>query len=152
VKRVLFLCIGNSCRSQMAEGFARRYGSDVMECESAGLAPADIVQSLTKKVMQDKNINIENQYPKDLSAITVNSFNVVVNMSGRKLETRLPIEVREWNVEDPIGRDEEVYLAVRDRIENAVMQLILEFRREAKKLSARPPSRRFLGRTGHRTT
>ena len=57
-KRVLFLCIGNSCRSPMAEGFAKCYGSDVMQAESAGLAPAGIVQPLTKKVMEEKNINI----------------------------------------------------------------------------------------------
>ena len=58
MKRVLFLCIGNSCRSQMAEGFANRYGQDVMKVASAGFAPASIVQPLTRKVMEDKNINI----------------------------------------------------------------------------------------------
>ena len=117
----------------MAEGFARRYGSDVMEPSSAGLAPASIIQLMTKKVMEAKNINIDEIYPKDLSRIDLPTFDLVINMSGRKLPTRLPVETREWKVEDPIGKPEEVYLTVRDQIEMAVMHLVLELRREAKK-------------------
>jgi arsenate reductase (thioredoxin) len=137
-KRVLFLCIGNSCRSQMAEGFARCYGLDVMDCESAGLAPAGIVQPLTKKVMEDKNINIDHQYPKDLAAVDVHNFDLVINMSGNQLPPSFLIEVREWKVEDPICRPEEIYIKVRDQIEMSVMQLVLEFRREAKKSQPKP--------------
>ncbi|HEX3682982.1 MAG TPA: arsenate reductase ArsC [Bryobacteraceae bacterium] len=136
MKRVLFLCIGNSCRSQMAEGFARRYGADVMEAASAGLSPAGIVQPLTKKVMEAKNINIDDQHPKSLNSVPVRSFDVIVNMSGTKLPVRVPMEVRNWSVEDPIGCSEEVYLAVRDQIEMQVMLLILELRREAAKSEA----------------
>jgi arsenate reductase len=142
-KNVLFLCIGNSCRSQMAEGFARRYGSDVMECTSAGLAPASIVQSLTRKVMEEKNINIDDQYPKDLQQVTIAKFDLVINMSGHLLPTRLPIPVREWKVEDPIGQSEETYLAVRDQIENLVMNLILELRRDLKKQQKVASDRKF---------
>lgn len=129
---MLFLCLGNSCRSQMAEGFARAYGSDVMEPASAGLSPASIVQPLTKEVMLAKNINIDNQYPKDLTAINPSSFDLIVNMSRTKLPTRLPMEVRDWPIEDPIGCPEEVYIRVRDQIEHLVMSLILEFRRNAR--------------------
>jgi arsenate reductase (thioredoxin) len=132
VRRVLFLCIGNSCRSQMAEGFARTYGSDVMEPASAGLSPAAIVQPLTKHVMQAKNINIDDQYPKDLSSIDVSGFDLLINMSGTKLPARIPVEVRDWNIEDPIGRSEEVYFTVGDQIEHLVMSLILELRRETR--------------------
>jgi arsenate reductase (thioredoxin) len=102
-----------------------------MEPASAGLAPAAIVQPLTKQVMQSKNINIDDQYPKDLSSIDVSGFDLLINMSGAKLPPRMPIEVRDWNVEDPIGRSEDVYLTVRDQIETLVMNLILELRREA---------------------
>jgi arsenate reductase (thioredoxin) len=130
VKRVLFLCIGNSCRSQMAEGFAKRYGSDVMEVESAGLSPAVIVQPMTFEVMQEKNIELDGHSPKDLSSITISDFDLLINMSGVKLPSRIPLPVREWKIEDPIGRSEEVYREVRDQIENLVMRLILEFRRE----------------------
>ena len=136
VKRVLFLCIGNSCRSQMAEGFARRYGSDVLEPLSAGFAPASIVQPLTKKVMEAKNINIDTQYTKDLGSIDVPSLDMIVNISGRKLPARMPIEVRDWKIEDPIGRSEELYEKVRDELEHLVMGLILDLLREAKKAEA----------------
>jgi len=130
-KRVLFLCIGNSCRSPMAEGFAKCYGSDVMQAQSAGLAPAPIVQPLTKKVMEEKNIKIDYIYPTEVSALDLRSFDLIINMSGRKLPGNGGVELRDWNVEDPIGKDEAVYVAVRDRIEMMVMRLILELRRKA---------------------
>lgn len=139
LKRVLFLCIGNSCRSQMAEGFAARYGSDVMEPFSAGLAPASIVQQLTKDVMEAKNININHQYPKDFATVDPATFDIIVNMSGRKFPSRPEIDLREWKVEDPIGKEASVYIAVRDQIEMLVMQLILQLRRETN--PPEPPQR-----------
>jgi protein-tyrosine-phosphatase len=114
----------------MAEGFARKYGSDVIEPASAGFAPAMVVQPLTKKVMEAKNINIDDQFPKDLEQVGVKQFDLIINMSGNKLPGRMPIEVRDWPVEDPIGKAEEIYTAVRDQLEHQVMNLILELRRE----------------------
>jgi arsenate reductase (thioredoxin) len=116
----------------MAEGFARRYGSDVIEPLSAGFSPAPIVQPLTKKVMEAKNIKIDAQYPKSLDSIEVPKLDLIVNMSGVKLPKRLQIEVRDWKVEDPIGKSEDTYIVVRDQIEMSVMRLILELRREAR--------------------
>jgi arsenate reductase len=116
----------------MAEGYARTYGKDVIEPASAGLAPAPIVQALTKQVMQAKNINIDDQYPKDLSSIDVSNFDLIINMSGAKLPPRLPVEVRDWNIEDPIGQSEEIYVAAGDKIEHLVMNLIVELRRQAR--------------------
>lgn len=102
-----------------------------MEPASAGLSPATIVQPLTKQVMQAKNINIDDQYPKELSSIDLFSFDLIINMSGAKLPVSIPVEVRDWAVEDPIGQSEDVYRAVRDKIEHLVMNLILKLRREA---------------------
>jgi len=147
VKKVLFLCIGNSCRSQMAEGFARKYGSDVLEPSSAGLAPASIVQPLTKKVMEAKNINIDDQFPKDLDQVGVAQFDLIVNISGSKLPSQVQIEVLEWSVEDPIGQSEDTYVQVRDQLEHQVMRLILDLRRDVRKnVEAKGPVRhRLLG-------
>ncbi len=129
----------------MAEGFARCYGSDVMKPSSAGLAPAPIIQPLTKKVMEAKNINIDDLSPKELGSLDVAAFDLIVNMSNRPFPMRLPIEVREWKMEDPIGKTEEVYISVRDQIEMLVMQLILELRREVRKAEmARTGERRVL--------
>jgi arsenate reductase (thioredoxin) len=128
--RVLFVCIGNSCRSQMAEGFARRYGGDVLEADSAGLAPAGLVAPETRRVMEEKNISLDHHFPKALSEMPVSRYEIIVNMSGYPLPggIRNSAEVREWKVEDPIGRSEDVHRAVRDRVENLVMQLILSMR------------------------
>jgi len=115
----------------MAEGFAKCYGSDVLEAESAGLAPASIVQPMTKKVMEEKNINLDAINPRDLGSIDLKRFDLIVNLSGRKLPVNPGAEVQDWNVEDPIGKDEAVYMAVRDKLEMMVMRLILELRKKA---------------------
>jgi arsenate reductase len=127
-QRVLFVCIGNSCRSQMAEGFARNYGRDVMTVQSAGLAPASIIAPLTRDVMLEKNIRIDNQHPKSLVALRDTKFDLIVNMSGVQLPSWVNCEVVEWSVRDPIGESADVYRAVRDQIEHQVMQLILDLR------------------------
>src|SRR6266852_6816262 len=80
--RVLFVCIGNSCRSQMAEGFARAYGSDVMEASSAGVAPATIIAPLTRQVLAESNIRIDDHFPKGLDLVSRENFDVLVNLSG----------------------------------------------------------------------
>jgi arsenate reductase len=124
----------------MAEGFARHYGSDVMEVASAGLSPAPIVQPQTKRTMSEKGIDIDSQYPKDLGSIELHTFDLIVNMSGVKLPVRIPVEVQDWKVTDPIGRSEAVYVEVRDLIEHLVMRLILELRRDKKGVPERSRS------------
>jgi len=130
--RVIFLCIGNSCRSQMAAGFARSYGSDVFEVESAGLAPAMIVSSLTRKVMLEKNIDVGDEFPKGFDMADVPSADMIVNMSGHPLpdgiDAGIDAQVETWAVRDPIGESEAVYREVRDQIEQRVMRLILKLR------------------------
>ncbi len=126
-KRVLFVCIGNSCRSQMAEAFARAYGSDVLSAHSAGLSPAMIIQPLTREVLLERNIRTDGQFPKDLQVVLRDTFDVVVNMSGERLQ--IPrTRVIEWPVPDPIGQTEQVYRDVAMQIEGLVMRLILELR------------------------
>jgi len=126
-KRVLFVCIGNSCRSPMAEAFARVYGSDILTAHSAGLAPAFIVQPLTKQVLQEKNIPSEDLFPKGLEVFRDEAFDVVVNMSGSPLPVSAP-RMLVWPVTGPIGQKEPVYREVAARIEGLVMGLILELR------------------------
>jgi arsenate reductase len=126
-KRVLFVCIGNSCRSQMAEAFARAYGSDVMDVSSAGLAPATLIAPLTKQTLAERNLQIDDHFPKGLEMMMREPFDVVVNMSGRHMPSEI-VNVREWKVQDPIGQKESVYRAVAQQIEALVMTLILELR------------------------
>jgi arsenate reductase (thioredoxin) len=126
-KRVLFVCIGNSCRSQMAEAFARAYGSDILVAESAGLMPAMTIAPLTRQVLAERNLNIDSHFPKGLELAGREPFDVVVNMSGQPLS--LPsARVLTWLVRDPIGQPESVYQSVVQQIEGLVMGLILSLR------------------------
>jgi arsenate reductase len=127
-KHVLFVCIGNSCRSQMAEGFARAYGADVLIAASAGVSPASIVQPETIQTMAGRNVRIDDQFPKGLEILTREHFDVIVNMSGQKLPVAPGARVRDWPVQDPIGQSGQVYRAVAEQIEGLVMRLILELR------------------------
>jgi arsenate reductase len=144
-KSVLFVCVGNACRSQMAEGFARAYGSDVIEAASAGLAPAFSIPLPTLKIMDEKNILLSGQFPKGLDALPSAAFDTVVNISGRKLPAGIAGEVLEWDVRDPIGAEEAVYREVRDQIEGLVMRLVLAARVERDAgVESPPPRRKFL--------
>jgi arsenate reductase len=125
--RVLFVCIGNSCRSQMAEAFARAYGSDVLAPFSAGLSPASIIAPLTKQVLGEKNIRVNGQFPKSIDWALRESFDIVVNMSGQPLSIK-NTRVVDWPVTDPIGQSADVFRAVAGQIEGLVMRMILELR------------------------
>jgi|SRR5581483_5577622 len=133
--RVLFVCIGNSCRSQMAEGFARAYGSDVMIAASAGVAPALVVAADTRRAMKEKNISLEDHFPKALQQLANAHFDLIINMSGVELQQDIGAPVRTWKVRDPIGTRYDVHCNVRDEIERLVMDLILELRRDVSRPS-----------------
>jgi arsenate reductase (thioredoxin) len=129
-KRVLFVCIGNSCRSQMAEAFARTYGSDVIIAASAGVAPAGSVARDTMRAMAEKNISLSEQFPKGLRDLGRAGFDYVINMSGVFLPNIFgDAKVVDWEIPDPIAMEYDEHRAVRDAIERRVMGLILELRR-----------------------
>jgi arsenate reductase len=126
-KRVLFVCIGNSCRSQMAEAFARAYGADIMAVQSAGLAPASIIAPMTGKMLAERNLNLDGHFPKHIELVTGQGFDLVVNISGHPISVP-GARVVNWTVADPIGQKEEVYRTVVNQIEGLVMGLILTLR------------------------
>ncbi len=127
---VLFVCIGNACRSQMAEGFARTYGRDVLEAESAGLSPVGRIPEMTVRMMAEKGISLESQYPKSMEEVRLHDVQLVVNLSGVSLRGMPVPKVVDWPVRDPRGEKESVFRKVRDEIEGRVMNLILELRRK----------------------
>ena len=132
-KRVLFVCIGNSCRSQMAEGFARSYGHDVMIPASAGVSPASDVAPDTLRAMHEKAIDLRDHFPKSLRHLGRAEFDIVINMSGFDLPDRIGGEIRAWDVPDPVYLKYNEHCEVRDAIEKLVMALVLELRREQEK-------------------
>ncbi len=128
-QRVLFLCVGNACRSQMAEGFARAYGHDVMTPVSAGLSPAMMVDPNTKAVMGERGISLEEQFPKPLEMGLQPLPTLIVNMSGVALPAAASgIANETWRVRDPVGEVAGVHREVRDEVEGLVMNLILRLR------------------------
>ena len=132
-KRVLFVCIGNACRSQMAEGFARTYGADILIAASAGLAPAMRIATDTLKAMAEKNIDLRNQFPKSLRHLGRAEFDLVVNLSGSSIPEDLAsrTKVLEWEVDDPVFMKYDQHCEIRDEIERKVMALILDLRQQA---------------------
>jgi arsenate reductase len=131
LKRVLFVCIGNACRSQMAEAFARAYGQDVLIAASAGLHPAMRVAPDTMKAMQEKDMDLRDHFPKSIRQLGPKArFDVVVNMSGMPLPEGMEAAVESWYVPDPVSMKYDDHCAVRDKIEGMVMELVLELRRE----------------------
>ena len=127
-KRVLFVCIGNACRSQMAEGFARSLGGDVMIPASVGLAPALAVAPDTIRAMDERNIDLRDHFPKSLRHLGRADFDLVVNMTGFFLPKEFKGRVVDWEVPDPVFMEYAEHREVRDAIEQLVMKLVLELR------------------------
>lgn len=133
-KRILFLCTGNSCRSQMAEGFAKKMLLKNMEIFSAGLEPKG-VHPMAIKVMQEVGIDISKQESKNISEISLDKINIVITLCGDAAE-RCPIfpgkvERIHWALEDPAkakGSEEEiaiVFRKVRDNIKSCIINYLL---------------------------
>lgn len=122
--RVLFVCFGNSCRSQMAEGFAKALGRGVWEAESAGLFPARNIAPLSHEVMKEKGISLDGQFPKSLDDVPAEDYDLIVNMSGAPFPKQVRSPVIEWEIRDPIGGSVEDYRRTRDEIERRVRALL----------------------------
>ncbi|HSZ20608.1 MAG TPA: hypothetical protein VK770_12495 [Candidatus Acidoferrum sp.] len=132
--KVLFLCIGNACRSQMAEAIARHRASDVMEPSSAGLVPFGEIPGTTLTVLQEHGISAEGQSSKPLRSEDMSGADIVINMTGRSGATIFPepaAPVEDWDVGDPYGFNLAVYRAIRDQIEARVEDLARRLRERA---------------------
>ena len=114
----------------MAEGFANHYGSDVLQAESAGLSPTPAVAKETIATMLEKNVDISRHFPKRFEPLSAKTFDLIINMSAFHLPGKPAVPVRDWKVRDPYGESDAIYQQCCNDIENKVMHLILELRRE----------------------
>jgi arsenate reductase len=125
---ILFICIGNMCRSPMAEGFARSMGNDFVEAFSAGIHPTGVISEDAIIIMEEKGIDISYQRSKGLEDIRLDEIDIIVSMTGFPLDQILPADYRgktyDWQVDDPIGRPVDVFRRVRDEIEDRVTTLL----------------------------
>ena len=131
--KVLFLCIGNACRSQMAEAIARHSASDVIDPSSAGLVPFGEIPSTTLAVLDEQGISAEGQSSKPLRPEDVSAADIVINMTGRSgatIFTENTPQIEDWDVGDPYGSNLAVYRAIRDQIQKRVDDLARRLRKK----------------------
>ena len=122
--KVAFVCTGNSCRSQMAEGFAGYFGSDVLEIYSAGTHPAAEINPNAIEVMKEIGIDISDQYPKTLDDIPF-ELDVLITMGcGVVCPFVMNKHEEDWGLPDPVGKPIEEFREVRDLIKEKVQLLI----------------------------
>ena len=131
--RVLFVCVGNSCRSPMAEALARHSASDVIEATSAGISPLGHVADLTRKILLEKGVNASGLESKGVREAATVAPNLLINMTGIPGRTIFPdMIVEDWDVEDPYGEDLATYRRICEDIEARVEELAERLRREAR--------------------
>jgi len=126
--RILFVCVGNACRSQIAEGFAKHLGREIVEAQSAGMMPLETVPAQTRKVMLEREMPIDDQFPKGVEVFRNTEFDLVINMSGIMLPKGLKEKERRWTVADPYGRSDGAFRQVRDELEKMVGELLEQVR------------------------
>jgi len=124
---VLFVCIGNSCRSQMAEALANHLGRGKVRALSAGSRPLGYILPQTAEVLAEKGIPLDGQWSKGIDEVPVDDMDYVVSM-GCEVSCPVPLgfkgRVVEWDVPDPYSHDLEFFRSVRDLIEENVRSLL----------------------------
>jgi arsenate reductase (thioredoxin) len=128
---VLFVCVHNAGRSQMAAGWLRALAGDAIEVRSAGTAPAEHINPVAVQAMREVGIDITNATPQALSMDTVEVSDVVITMGCGDTCPVLPgVSYRDWALDDPAGQGIDVVRPVRDEIKGHVEALIAELLRE----------------------
>ena len=134
--RVLFLCTGNSARSQMAEAILKTIGDERFEVFSAGTSIASEVNPFALEVLQERGVNAEGLHPKKVDSFLELSFDIVITVCDNAKQT-CPVfpgvkETLHWSLEDPAafqGSDEEIrteFRKTRDTIEKLIREHLIE--------------------------
>ena len=117
--RLLFVCVGNSCRSQMAEGIARHLGH---EAASAGTHPAHQVSANAIKVLESKGIETDGLVPKSVDMFNADDFDMVISMGCGVSCPTMRID-EDWGLDDPVGQSLNVFEATAMEIERRLSLL-----------------------------
>lgn len=126
-KNVLFVCVENAGRSQMAEAFFKKYAKNQFNVISAGTSPSSHLNPIVVSVMNELGIDLENQKPQLLSSSMIENSNKTVNMGCMDKESCPSLfvkDVDDWNIEDPKGKSIEDVRKIRDQIKNDVLNLL----------------------------
>ena len=124
---ILFLCVHNAGRSQMAAGFARGIAGDDVEVLSAGSAPGETLNPAVVAAMAEKNIDISKEVPRKIADADARRADVIVTMGcGDACPVYFGKRYVDWELLDPAGQSLEMVRTVRDDIEDRVRTLIEE--------------------------
>jgi protein-tyrosine-phosphatase len=127
MKKILFVCVENAGRSQMAEAFAKKYAPQGFTASSAGNKPAEKVNPVVVEAMKEKGIDISTNKPKKLDFQTANNSDIIVTM-GCNDQGICPgpffKPTIDWKLEDPKDKPMEKVREIRDQIERQVIELI----------------------------
>ena len=126
-KRILFVCVHNAGRSQMAAGFMRTLGGDRVEVLSAGSAPKDSINPIAVEAMAELGIDIADQQPKILTPESVQASDVVITMGCGDACPYYPGKrYEDWKLDDPAGQGIEPVRVIRDEIKGRIEALLTE--------------------------
>jgi len=126
-KNILFVCVENAGRSQMAEAFFKKYAKNQFHVISAGTSPSSHLNPVVVSVMNELGIDLENQKPQLLSSSMIEDSNKTVNMGCMDKESCPSLFVKDvdnWNIEDTKGKSIEDVRKIRDQIKNDVLSLL----------------------------
>lgn len=132
---VLFVCVENSCRSQMAEGFARKHGKEILDSWSAGSKPSGRVNPTAVRLMKERDVDLSRHSSKGLERLPpVPMWDYVITMGCGDACPAFPAkERRDWALPDPKNRPLDEFRNVRDDIEQRVNDLIQEIRSRSRR-------------------
>ena len=126
-KTVLFVCVHNAGRSQMAAGFMKAIGKEKVNVLSAGSMPKDQINPVAVEVMKEVGIDISNNQPKILTTESVKESDVVITMGCGDACPIFPGKrYEDWQLEDPAGKDLETVRKIRDEIKSRIEALLSE--------------------------
>lgn len=123
--KVLFVCVENSCRSQMAESFARKLGDSVLEAWSAGSKPSGKVNEMAIQLMREKGVDLSAYRSKGLSDLPQGPWDYVIAMGCGDACPFVPTQRKlDWDLPDPKNLPVDDFRRVRDEIESRVRHFI----------------------------
>jgi len=126
-KSVLFVCVHNAGRSQMAAAYLTHLAGDRVEVRSAGSAPADLVNAAVVEAMLEEGIDIRSEVPKVLTVEAVQESDVVITMGCGDVCPVFPGKrYEDWQLADPAGQGVEAVRPIRDEIRGRIEALIAE--------------------------
>lgn len=140
--KVMFLCTGNTCRSQMAEGLAKELGKDILIPFSAGVNPTGMVHPGAIAAMKELGIDISNQTSKGIDMELLKTMDIIITLCGNAEAScpTTPPEITKyhWGIDDPVvavGTEEKIATEsrkARDEIKDRIQTLIQSLRKQEK--------------------